>query len=70
MNKQAILESVKEVARLAFFAALTAIVGWASQKVAGLDPTSIHYVIGTLLLRFVDKYVHKSDMKANGIAPF
>lgn len=71
MNKEAILEAVKEVGRLAFFAALTAVLGWASTKVSSFDPTSTYYIVGTVLLRLVDKYVHASpDIDRNGIAPF
>lgn len=70
MNKQAILEAVKEVARIALFAAITAVVGWLSEKVAGLDPSSVYYVVGTLFLRAVDKYIHKSPSENQGLAPF
>lgn len=70
MNKQAIIEGLKEVGRLAFFAAITAVLGWLTTKVSSLDPTSIYYIVGTVLLRFLDKVIHKSDIKAAGIAPF
>lgn len=71
MNKQAIIEAAKEVGRLALFAALTAVVGWAGQQVNAFDPTTLQYVLGTAALRFVDKYLHKSpDTKLNGVAPF
>lgn len=71
MNKQAIIEAVKEVGRLAFFAALTAVLGWATTKVSSLDPSSVYYIVGTLVLRAVDKYLHTNpDTKATGIAPF
>ena len=69
-NKQALKEAVKEVLRIALFAAVTAVVGWASQELAGLDPSSTFYVVGTLVLRLVDKYIHKLDSPAKGIAPF
>lgn len=68
---QAIVEAIKEAGRIAFFAAVTALVAWASDKLAGLDPTSMTVVIGTVVLRVVDKFVHENnDIKANGIAPF
>lgn len=69
-DKKAIIEGAKEVLRLAFFAAITAVVAWLTEKVGGADPSSTFYIVGTLVLRFADKYVHKSDIKANGIAPF
>lgn len=75
MDKNAIIKSVvegiKEVGRIAFFAAITAAVGWASNKLGGLDPSSTFYVVGTLVLRFVDKYVHVNEgTTRNGISPF
>lgn len=71
MDKKAILEAVKEVGRLAFFAALTAVIGWVSTKLSAFDPSSAYYIVGTLILRTVDKYVHTSTKtKLNGVAPF
>jgi len=71
MNKKAIVEALKEVARLAFFAAMSAAVGWAAQKAQLLDPTSTQYIIATLALKFLDKWVHENDqIEAKGIAPF
>ena len=71
MNKEAILEAVKEVARLALFAALTAAVAWATERLSGLDPSSTFYIIGTVVLRFVDKFLHSNeDISATGISPF
>ena len=71
MNKQAIIEAIKEAARLAFFAALAALVAWATDKLGALDPTSLQVVIGTAVLRIIDKFVHENkDIKAKGIAPF
>lgn len=71
MNKQAILEAVKEVGRLAFFAALTAVVGWVATQLSTLDTSSAYYIVGTVALRFVDKYIHTNeDMDTSGIAPF
>lgn len=71
MNKQAIIETAKEVARIALLAAVTAVVGWVSTKVSSFDPTSVYYIVGTVLLRAVDKYVHVSpDTTKNGITGF
>lgn len=70
MNKQAIIEAVKEVGRLAFLGALAAVVLWLQQK-AGSDPTTLQFIIYTAVGRFLDKYIHaNSNIKANGIAPF
>lgn len=70
VNKPAFKEALKEVARIALFAAVTAVVGWAGEQLAGLDPSSTFYIVGTLVLRMVDKYIHKLDSPAKGIAPF
>lgn len=71
MNREALIEMVKEAGRIAFFAALTAVVAWAGQKVGALDPNSVFYIVGTLVLRLVDKYIHENqDIKAQGVAPF
>lgn len=70
-TKQALWEAFKEVARLAFFAALAAVVGWLADKVNLLDPTSVYYVLATAALRFADKYVHENkNIDSKGIAPF
>lgn len=71
MNKQAIIEAIKEVARLAFFAAISAVIAWATTKLAKLDPNSVYVIVGTVILRAADRYVHKDDgLKVNGLAPF
>ncbi len=69
--KKAIIESLKEAGRLAFFAALTALVGWATQQLTNLDPSTTYYIVGTALLRIVDRFIHTNeDIKATGISPF
>ncbi len=69
-TKQAVLETLKEAFRIAFFAALTALAAWATNKLAGFDPTSIYYIGGTILLRLLDKYIHENEnIKSNGISP-
>ena len=71
MDRKAIIEAVKEVGRLAFFAALTAVIGWVSTKISSFDPSSTYYIVGTVLLRLVDKYIHVSDTtERNGVSPF
>ena len=70
MNKQALLEAAKEAARLAFLAALSAVILYAGEFVNALDPTSLQYVIGTGVLRVIDRYVHKDEnTQFNGISP-
>lgn len=71
MNRNALVEAVKEGGRIALFAALAALVAFASDKLAGLDPSSTAVIVGTVVLRLVDKFVHiNGKIKANGVAPF
>lgn len=71
MNTKAITEAIKEAGRLAFFAAVSALVAYATTKLSTLDPTSVYVVVGTVLLRVVDKYIHSNEnISATGIAPF
>lgn len=71
LDKKAIWEAVKEVARLALFAAVGAAVAWGTSKLSTLDPNSTFVVIATALLRFADKFVHESKhIEAKGLAPF
>lgn len=71
MDKQAIIEAVKELARIAFFGAIAAVLSWATTKIANIDPNSVYAVVGTIVLRVVDKWVHENEnVKAGGLAPF
>lgn len=70
-DKKAIIEGAKEAGRVAFLGALSAVILWAGTLVSSLDPTSLQYIVLTILLKAGDKFVHKSeDIKATGIAPF
>lgn len=71
MNKEAIIAAAKELGRVVLFAAITAAIGWFTQLVTTLDPGSTYYIVGTVLLRLVDKYVHANpNINAQGVAPF
>lgn len=71
MDKQAIIEALKELGRVLFFAALTAGIGWLSAKISAFEPTSLYYIVGTLILRVLDKYIHESETtERTGVAPF
>jgi len=63
MNKP-LKEAVKEAARLIVFGAL----GVAIDYFAGLEGQG--YLLITIALRTVDRFIHKSDSKLNGIIPF
>lgn len=70
-DKKAIIEALKEAGRVAFLGALSAVILWAGTLVSSLDPTSLQYIVLTILLKAGDKFVHKSeDINASGIAPF
>lgn len=70
MNKEAIIEAAKEAFRLALFAAVAAIVAYVSQLVEAGDPASLWVLVGTAILRIVDKYIHEDpDIKLNGLSP-
>ena len=71
VDKEAVMEALKELGRIAFLGAVTAGVGWFTALVSSLDPTSAQFIVGTALLKVMDKFVHKSKkIKANGVAPF
>jgi hypothetical protein len=71
MNKSAIIAAVKEVLRLALFAGLAAAAAWGTQQLSGMDPSSMVVVVGTVVLRFIDKYLHTNEnIPIKGIAPF
>ena len=66
MNKEALLEALKELGRVLLFAA----VSWAVSYLAKL-PQNEAVMFGTLALKIIDKYIHKNDnFRANGLAPF
>ena len=70
-RKNPYVEMIKEGLRIALFAGITALIGWLGQVLAGLDPNSTYVVIGTVVLRLIDKYIHENrHIAANGIAPF
>ncbi len=69
--QKAIIEALKEAGRIALFAAIAAVIGWATTQVSSWDPNSTYYIVATVLIRLADKYVHENkDIKADGIAPF
>lgn len=70
-TRAAVIETTKELARIALFGAISAVLSYLTTKVGNLPPDSAYTLIGTLLLRAADKYVHShADIAANGIAPF
>jgi hypothetical protein len=71
VNWKAIAEAAKELARVAVLGAVSAAISWGTTKLAGLDPNSAYAIAGTLLLRFLDKYLHvNQDVPVKGLLPF
>lgn len=71
MNRKAVVEAIKEVLRLAALAAISAVLSWATTKVASLPPNSVYTLVLTVVLRAVDRYIHKDPgTKLPGIVPF
>jgi hypothetical protein len=66
-DKKAAIEALQEVARVAFFGAVSALVSVALERLAGLPQTEV-IVIGTLVLKLVDRYINQSKYtKLNGL---
>lgn len=71
MNANAFYEAIKEAGRLALLAAVSAIIAYLTQWLGMQDQSELVVVVGTLVLRAVDKYVNKNEnINANGIVPF
>lgn len=69
--KEAVISAVKEGGRIFFLAGLVALGQWIASKISGYDPSSTGFIVGTLVVKMLDKYVHDNDnMNANGVAPF
>lgn len=67
-NQKALAEAVQEVVRVAFFAALSAVVAFLLNKLAGMNQTDVVVMVGILLLKLVDKYIHENPkIKLNGL---
>lgn len=71
MDKQALIEAVKEILRLALFAALGVAVSGLLDYFDALQVTEWWVVAFTAGLRWLDKYIHENkSIKAKGVAPF
>jgi len=62
-------ESVKEIARLAVFAAVGAIIASVLESLTKLPQTQTTVIL-TFAFRLIDEWVHESSLKAKGIVPF
>lgn len=71
INFNAVWEVIKDILRVTLFYGITYATGLFSEWVAGTDPSSVHYIVGTFILTVVDKYIHKNeDSPRNGLVPF
>lgn len=71
MNKKAVVDTLKEAGRIALFAAASALVAWGLERLGVQNQTDIVVIAGTIILRLIDKFLHKDDsIKLNGLAPF
>lgn len=64
VNKQAVLEALKELFRVLLFAGI----GWGVSYVANLPETQTTAIV-LLVLRAVDKFLHESSIKVKGLSP-
>lgn len=66
----ALIEAAKEGFRIALFAGLSALVAWGTTQLNLLDPNSTFVVIGTVVLRLADKFLHEDDTTdLKGLSP-
>ena len=59
MNKEALLEALKEGLRLALFASVSALLSFALEKLGLLDQNELSVMVGTMALRTLDKALHE-----------
>jgi hypothetical protein len=72
MNKKALIEGLKELARVAVIAAIPVIVSGIDTIQGGFEINwmLVQAVVAVAILKAIDKYIHKSDIELKGILPF
>lgn len=71
MSRSALWEAVKEILRLAVFAAISAAIAGAIDYLSGFNSTETWVVVGLAVLRFADKWIHeRKDVASKGLLPF
>lgn len=71
MDWKAIWEALKELLRLALFAAISAFITSLLGGLESLGSNQVWVIVLTGALRFADKWVHENaNVKARGILPF
>lgn len=70
-RKDAIIATIKEAGRIAIFAGISALIEWGYAQVAQMPADGAVTMVLTLVLRLVDKFIHKNENSdKNGLLPF
>ncbi len=70
-TRKAIVETVKELGRIVLFGGLAALAGYLTEKLNGMQPTELYYIVMTVMLRLIDKFIHQNtNIALKGLAPF
>lgn len=64
------IEALKEVLRYVVFGAIAFVIAAVLDKLALMDQTDLQIVVLTAVLRYIDKYLHKSGKVVRGLAQF
>ena len=68
IDKKALMEAGQEVVRVVFFASVSALIAWGLAKLGVADQTDTVVILGTLVLKGLDKYIHDAKfIKFNGL---
>lgn len=71
VNIKAIVEAIKEIARLAVLAAVSAVLYYGATQLGNLPADNLYALVGAGVLRALDKYVHENEnIRAKGLVPF
>ena len=54
-----IKEAIKEAARLALFAGVSAVIAFGLEKLGVMDQNEVSVMVGTMVLRTLDKAIHE-----------
>lgn len=65
-----ILNGVKEALRVFIFAGVSALVAWGLAQLGVADQSNLVVIVGTVLLKAVDRSIHESPTAGKGILPF
>ena len=66
IDHKALFEAIKEALRLGIFAFASTVVAFALERITSLDQSQAIVILGTLVLRMVDKYLHSKSEISKG----